>query len=84
MAITPTNFGHWTAPERSTDMTTATTTEAPPPRRDFTMSEAAGRLGVSEKTLTRWRHAGLIRVATLPTGRIRVPLDLGDRLLAAK
>lgn len=42
---------------------------------DFTEDQAARILGVSGKTLSRWRRAGHIEHHRTPTGRIRYSVD---------
>ena len=68
-------------------MTTATspgplTERQPDPGLSFTA--AAATLGVSTRTLDRWRQRGQIKVAVLPGGRLRVPRAEVERLLAAR
>ena len=39
----------------------------------LTPAEAATRLGVSSRTLSRWAKDGLIDSVRLPTGHLRIP-----------
>lgn len=45
------------------------------PAHDYDEKAAARILGVTPKTLSRWRKAGLVGHYRTPTGRIRYRLD---------
>ncbi len=62
-------------------------------RRLLTISEAADRLGVNQKTLRAWADKGIVPVVKLPSGyrrfapeqidRIRREMGLGERSTVA-
>jgi len=55
---------------------------APPPAVFLTTTEAAARLGVSDKTLRRWSNDGLLRLFITPGGHRRYRVEDLDRFLA--
>lgn len=48
----------------------------------LTPQEAGARLKVTPKTIQRWAAEGAIASVTLPSGRIRIPSEAIDALLA--